>query len=260
MVNNVISAGIDIGSVMTKCVLVSAGEARVRTLGKTGPRPEETAKQVFEQALRQAGLEQKNVGQIVTTGYGRRLFGGAQKIVTEISAAAAGAHECLGRKACLILDVGGQDTKIIDVDGEGRISDFLMNDKCAAGTGRFLELMAGVFETDCAGLSALALKAAAPAVINSTCSVFAESEVISLIAHGAGKENIAAGLFAAIAGRIAVMLGHFNLEKQIIFCGGGAKSAALKTALEKAAGITLTIAPHPQFLTAYGAALPAGGS
>ena len=258
MTTTTFHAGIDIGSVMTKCVIIAPDGVQTRDIARTGARAEETAEQVFAAALRKAGLKREQVECVATTGYGRRLFAGAHQVITEISAAATGAFISLGGKSCFVLDVGGQDTKVIEVNSEGQISDFLMNDKCAAGTGRFLEMMAHIFDTDCAGLSALALDADAPVTINSTCSVFAESEVISLIARAARRENIAAGLFAAIAGRIAVMAGHFSIDRPLVFCGGGAKSAALKAALEKAIDLPLIILSEPQFITAFGAALVAG--
>ncbi|MFH0797594.1 MAG: acyl-CoA dehydratase activase [Candidatus Omnitrophota bacterium] len=250
-----ISVGIDIGSVATKCVVVDAGSIVGKALVKTGPDVQKSAETVFEQALTLSGISVSDVGRIVSTGYGRRLFNRADQVITEISAAAAGACLLAGGQECTILDVGGQDTKIIEVDKAGEVVDFMMNDKCAAGTGRFLEMMAAVLGTDLDGISCLALKSKKPVDINSTCSVFAESEVISLLASATPREDVAAGLFVAISSRIFNMLRQFNLNKTLVFCGGGAMSRALKDGLEKVAGCSFKVPENPQFVTAYGAAM-----
>lgn len=248
-------AGIDTGSVTTKCVLVKEGRLVAKAARRTGARPEASAEIVFTEALAAGGLRPEAIRATVSTGYGRRLIRNATKVVTEISAAAAGGFALGGRRRMIILDVGGQDTKIIEVSDSGTASDFLMNDKCSAGTGRFLELMAAVMETDFDGLSALALRSKTPVTINSTCSVFAESEVVSLIAHAAKREDIAAGIMRSIAHRIAGMLHSFDRSMPLMFSGGGAISEALRQAVETEAGRRLFVLPDPQFVVAYGAAL-----
>ncbi len=250
-----LNAGIDIGSVTTKCVIVKENAIIAKALTKTGVDTQKSAEFVFAEALRSGNINASEVVHIGSTGYGRRLFKKANKIITEIGSAGYGAYILVGRKKGLIIDVGGQDTKIIEIDDKGEVTDFLMNDKCAAGTGRFLEMMAGVLETDIDGLSKLAMKSNAPVTINSTCSVFAESEVISLISKAAKKENIAAGLFNAISDRISVMLKQFGGYDYTLFCGGGAKSQALKNALEKTSGLKIVIVNNPQFVAAFGAAI-----
>ena len=250
-----INAGIDIGSVTTKCVIVKDREIIARALSNTGTDTEKVAELVFRQALKSAGRVESDVTSIVSTGYGRRIFKRANKIITEISAAGFGAYLLTGNKASLIIDVGGQDTKVIEINERGQVVDFLMNDKCAAGTGRFLEMMANVLETDLDGFSKLAMKSKNPAVINSTCSVFAESEVVSLLSSVTKKEDIAAGLFQAIAVRIAAMLGQFGKRYDIVFCGGGAKSQALKTAVENTINTKILVLADPQFVVAFGAAI-----
>jgi predicted CoA-substrate-specific enzyme activase len=249
-----INAGIDIGSVTTKCVIVKDKEIIAKELTRTGANTEEAAELVFNRALKSADKSEPDIDNIISTGYGRRLFKKANKIITEISAAGKGAYNLAGNKSCLVIDVGGQDTKVIEVNG-GEVTDFLMNDKCAAGTGRFLEMMAHVLETDFQNFSELAMKFDNPVEINSTCSVFAESEVISLLSKAAKKENIAAGLFKAIAARIASMLGQFGKGHDIVFCGGGAKSQALKYFLEESIGSKVFVLDNPQFVVAFGAAI-----
>lgn len=250
-----VNLGIDIGSVATKCVIVKDNRIISKALTKTGVDTERSAETVFNESLRNASLSESDIASIVSTGYSRRLFKKAKRVITEISAVAAGAFFLTGRKDCLIIDLGGQDTKIVEVGDNGEVVDFLMNDRCAAGTGRFLEMMAGILETDLNGISELALKSRNPVSINSTCSVFAESEVVSLLSHASKKEDIAEGLVNAIAARVAVMIGQFGQHKFTLFCGGGAESHALKNALEQASNRTITVLDNPQFVTAFGAAL-----
>ena len=246
-------AGIDIGSVTTKCVIAKESQIVSSAIARSGTDTEQTAEFVFAEALKTAGLSASDIKEIVSTGYGRRLFKKADRVVTEISAAAKGAWLLDGKKDCLVLDVGGQDTKVIEIDAAGEVSDFLMNDKCAAGTGRFLELMSHVFGTDLEGISKLAEGSSGAVKINSTCSVFAESEVVSLIASAAAKEDIAAGIFDAIASRIFSMIRQFDKRDCVLFCGGGAKSAALRKAVAKASGKEIVVLPDPQFVVAFGA-------
>lgn len=248
-------AGVDLGSVSTKCVVVKDSEILSFSITKTGTSNEKSADNVFYEAIEKAGIAEKDIELISSTGYGRRLFKKAGKVVTEISAAAAGAWALGGKKKCLVLDVGGQDTKVVELDTGGEVADFLMNDKCAAGTGRFVEMMAHVLETDIEGISGLAVKSANPVKINATCSVFAESEVISLLASANKKEDIALGLFEAVSARIAGMIRQFDEHKCIYFCGGGAKNEALKRSIEKNLGMEISVLPNPQFVVAYGAAI-----
>ena len=247
--------GIDIGSVAAKCVLVDDKKIIASALIPTGADSEKSAEFVFAETLRQAGIREPDAENIVCTGYGRRIFKKAGRVITEISAAGYGAYLLSGCRACLVLDVGGQDTKVIEVNQSGAVTDFLMNDKCAAGTGRFLEIMANVLESNLATMSEIAIKAEKQAVINATCSVFAETEVVSLVAKGAGKAEIAAGLFNATSIRIAAMLRQFEADTPLLFCGGAARSKALKIFLERTSGRTISVLDNPQFVVAFGAAL-----
>ncbi len=249
------SIGMDIGSVATKCALVKNGSLTASSIVKTGYDTERSSARALSDVLKSAQIKAQDVATVISTGYGRRTFKGADKTITEISAVAKGAYVLSGRKSCLVIDVGGQDTKIVDVSKDGQASDFLMNDKCAAGTGRFLEMMSSVFDTDLDGLSEIALKSDKPLAINSTCSVFAESEVVSLMSHAAKREDIAAGLFNAIAARINNMIKQMHSSNPIVFCGGGAKSAALWKSLKMMTGREISVPENPQFVAAYGAAL-----
>ncbi|MCM8820807.1 MAG: acyl-CoA dehydratase activase [Candidatus Omnitrophica bacterium] len=250
-----IKAGIDIGSVTTKCVIVNDGIISGKAITKTSVNTEMVADNILQKAIKEAGIKEEEIQEVISTGYGRRQFKKANRFITEISAVAKGGYILNEKKRCLIVDVGGQDTKVVEVGDKGEVVDFLMNDKCAAGTGRFLEIMADVLETDMDGFSSLAMSSKNPVKINSTCSVFAESEVISLITSSTPREDIAAGLFNSIASRIATMIRQFRHTDRIFFCGGGAKIPALKSYLEKTISRDIIVLPEPQFVVAYGAAI-----
>jgi len=253
-------AGIDIGSATTKVVVTIDGEVAGKALFRSGVNPKETAEAVLSSALGQARIEKSGLDRVVTTGYGRRAVNFGTDVVTEISAAARGAFflGCPWGKPKLVVDLGGQDTKVILLDAGGGVADFSMNDKCAAGTGRFLEVMAGILEIPLDELGSVSQRATAPVQINSTCTVFAESEVISLIARGTTKEDIVAGLHAAIAGRIMTMVRQMG-GYDIFFCGGGARNSGVCRALEELLGHRVYVPPEPQFVVALGAALIAAG-
>ncbi|MFH1731335.1 MAG: acyl-CoA dehydratase activase [Planctomycetota bacterium] len=253
-----ITAGIDIGSVATKAAVLRDGEVVARSILRTGADPAGAASEALAAAAGQAGLERGQIERIVSTGYGRRTIGFADDVLTEITAGARGAYHvgCPWGVPRLIVDLGGQDTKVILLDDDGTVRDFAMNDKCAAGTGRFLEVMAGVLDVPLAELGAASERAAAPAPINATCTVFAESEVISLIAGGTPKEDIVAGLHAAIASRIAQMAGPMG-GHDIFFNGGGALNAGVSRALKRVLGREVYVPPDPQHVVAAGAALSA---
>ena len=251
-----IVAGIDIGSVATKAALLDAGRVVGRGMCLTAADPRKAAETALEAALAEAGLPRAKIGRTMATGYGRRAVKIADDAVTEITAAARGAHGAFGQDVGLIIDLGGQDTKTIALDAEGRVRDFLMNDKCAAGTGKFLEAMAHVLGLSIEELAEIAAAGAdSPAVLSSTCTVFAESEVISLVHRGVPVGQIAAGLHAAIAGRIAAMAEQVGRSEDAVFIGGGARNGAMRIALENALGAAIRVPDYPQFTVAAGAAL-----
>jgi predicted CoA-substrate-specific enzyme activase len=248
-------AGLDLGSVATKCVVVDGGRVLARVVVRTGADPRRAGEEACARAFEAAGVALGDVP-IVTTGYGRRAVEGARRVLPEIQAAARGAHALLPR-AEVVLDVGGQDTKAVRADGHGGVADFAMNDKCAAGTGRFLEMMAMCMEVPLGDLGRLALESSSPATINATCAVFAESEVVSLVARGVPRSDIAAGLHAAIASRVAVLARQVGAARRYAFAGGGAMNPALRAAIEARLGVAVEVPEHPQFLVALGAALSA---
>ena len=212
-------------------------------IADTGGAPAATARQVFQAALRQAGVAAAQA--TVATGYGRSGLDFAPVTVTEITCQARGVRH-LAPLARGILDVGGQDSKAIALDAEGRVRDFLMNDRCAAGTGRFLEVMAAAFGLGLDEAGRLALAAAEPLAISSTCTVFAESEVVSLRAAGRSTESILAGVHAAVARRLKGMVDRLAMEGPVVFTGGVARSPAAVEALRHVLGLEVIVPAGPQ--------------
>jgi len=252
-----IVAGVDIGSVTTKAVILENEKMLSRAISPTGANPKIVAEEVFKKALDHANLSRQDIGYIVSTGYGRRAIEFGNKTVTEISCCARGAQwigTSLG-EARTIIDLGGQDMKVISLEEDGTIADFVMNDKCSAGTGRFLEVMADVLGMSLENLGELSLKSKTPIQINSTCTVFAESEVISLIAQGKNKKDIIAGIHSSIASRIVNMVRGVGEKGVVFFCGGGAKNRGMHKALEDRLGMKVYVPQEPQFVIALGAAL-----
>ena len=247
-----LSAGIDIGSTGTKAVLFD-GEVRGSALVPTGWDPKAAGLAAFRQALAAAGIAEGDVQRIVGTGYGRISLPIFDRKVTEITCHARGAHY-LYPDTRTVVDIGGQDSKVIALDGEGRVADFIMNDKCAAGTGRFLQVMAGVLDATLEELGAIAA-GADPVRISSMCTVFAESEIIGLLARGIAKGRIAAGIFDAIARRIQGLAGRVSISDTVTFSGGVALNPEICRAIGAGLGVTLRVPAAPQFVGALGAAL-----
>lgn len=249
-----ISVGIDVGSITTKAALVKDGRLLHDKVILTGYHAERAAMQVFESITAASELDKKAVSRIISTGYGRHSVKFADKAVTEITCHAAGAH-FLNPAVRSIIDIGGQDSKAIAVDAAGHVINFAMNDKCAAGTGRFLEVMANALELDIDAFGEISLQAEHPAKISSLCTVFAESEVISLIAKGEKRTNIVAGIHESIASRVAAMANRIGLHSPIMMTGGVAKNKGVVAALQKKLGQKIDVSPKTQVTGAIGAAL-----
>ena len=188
-----ITVGIDIGSITAKAAILSDGRILGSKVAFTGYNAREAGTSIYETLLRELGIEEPTIERIVSTGYGRNSVVFADKAVTEIICHGAGAYY-LNPDVRTVIDVGGQDSKVLAVNPDGTVKDFAMNDKCAAGTGRFLEVMARAMESDLDDFGPLSLRSQSPSKISSICTVFAESEVISLIAKGEGREDIIAGI------------------------------------------------------------------
>ena len=254
----ILTAGVDIGSLATKAVILDARDrsivAGVRI--HSGARPPEAGRRVLEQALAEADCTHEDLEAIVATGYGRESLDFAASTVTEITCAARGAH-FVDPRTRTVVDIGGQDSKAIRVDADGYPLDFALNDRCAAGTGRFLEVMAGALETDVDGLERLALEAEEPAEIGRTCTVFAESEVVGLLAGGADRGAVAAGLCRAVALRTSGLVRQMGVDPPVMLVGGVGKNSAIAKALGEVLGTELLVPDEPQLVVAIGAALVA---
>lgn len=245
-------AGVDIGSTMTKVVIMSDVK-ETSLIGPTGPEHRKLANRVMEQALDQAGISFGDVTYVVATGYGRINVPFADKQITEITCHAKGLSSLLP-SARTVVDIGGQDSKGIRVEN-GKVVDFVMNDKCAAGTGRFLEIIAEALGVPLEKLGELSLTAEKPAVIGNMCTVFAEQEVISQLANGEPVPNLIAGIHQAIAARIFSLVNKLKIKPEVAITGGGAKNIGLVKALEAKFGRPVLVAGEPLITGALGAAL-----
>ncbi|WP_319471184.1 acyl-CoA dehydratase activase [uncultured Pseudodesulfovibrio sp.] len=253
--NTLFFAGLDIGSTATKAAIIDGTSKEVIAVAErsTGWAPQKAAQEALEDALSQLDSTTAEICRTVATGYGRNMASGADKRVTEISCHALGAKH-LVPDAMTVLDIGGQDSKLIALDDHGNVRDFLMNDKCAAGTGRFISNMATALGIDLDVFGVLA-SSGTPAPISSMCAVFAESEVIGLTASGTSREDLAAGIVVSIAKRLTSLAGRIPLVPNIAFTGGTARNAELANCFSKALNVKLT-APHfAPFAGAIGAAL-----
>jgi predicted CoA-substrate-specific enzyme activase len=248
-------AGIDIGSTMTKVVIVDENEKMLAShIGPTGAEHRHLALKITEETLQKTGLLFDHLDFIVATGYGRINVPFADKQITEITCHARGIR-ALFPTAKIIIDIGGQDSKGIKLDAEGKVANFVMNDKCAAGTGRFLEVIAETLGINLVDMGDIALKAKGFVQISNMCTVFAEHEVTSRLSEGAGVAEIVAGLHEAIAGRVVNMTRHLGIEKDVVVTGGGAKNIGLIKAIAGKVGFDVLTPPEPFITGALGAAL-----
>lgn len=249
------AAGVDVGSTQTKAVIIDEGGAIVgRALIDTGANVIQAAQGAFDLALESAGLRELDVEYVIGTGYGRYrvTFGNDQ--VTEISCHGRGAaHMFPGTRT--VVDMGGQDTKAIRVSPSGQIEDFCMNDKCAAGTGRFLGAAAMALDIPLPDLGRTALASTRPVKITTTCTVFAESEVLAWLGKGRKIEDILWGVHVSIAARTRGLLGRVGIEDQVTFTGGVSRNEAMVKALEDRLGVRLNVSEESHFMGALGAAL-----
>ena len=250
-----ICAGIDAGSRSIKVVLFDTERSAIldSRIADQGVPQQRLAAELFEKALEKAQLQRADVSAIVATGYGRSLVRFASTTITEITCHARGVHH-LVPAARTIVEIGGQDSKVISLEDGGRVRDFSMNDRCAAGSGRFLEVVASRLGVDLRTLGELSRDSRAPALISSMCVVFAETEIIGLLAEGIAAPDIAAGVQNAIASRVAATAGRL-VKPPVCFTGGVALQSGMVRALEQALDCPVTVAPIPQFTGALGAAL-----
>ncbi|PKN18872.1 MAG: 2-hydroxyglutaryl-CoA dehydratase [Deltaproteobacteria bacterium HGW-Deltaproteobacteria-6] len=248
------TAGIDIGSITAKAAVVENGKIIGTKIVFTGYNAEAAGVRVYEELLAETGLDTSAIDKIVATGYGRNSVKFADKTFTEIMAHAAGAYS-LNPKIRTIIDIGGQDSKAMALDEKGKVKNFVMNDKCAAGTGRFLEVMARALEVNLDEFGAMSLQSERPSKISSLCTVFAESEVISLIARGEKRPDIIAGIHESIAARVSAMLARVGVAEPVMITGGVARNKGVVDALTKKLGVTIEVSSYAQVNGAIGAAV-----
>ncbi|HIR27971.1 MAG TPA: 2-hydroxyacyl-CoA dehydratase [Candidatus Choladousia intestinigallinarum] len=247
--------GIDSGSTSTNAVIMDQDrKIRAFSVVRTGAKSGVSAQKALDDVLQKASLGREDISWIVSTGYGRVSIPFADENVTEISCHGKGAHY-FNPGIRTILDIGGQDSKAIKLSESGEVKDFVMNDKCAAGTGRFLEMIARTLEVTLDELGAIALESKEKIEITSMCSVFAESEVISLIANNKEKADIADGVCHAIANKAFGLLRRVGMEPEFMMTGGVAKNPGVVHAVEEKIGAKLYICPEPEIVGATGAAL-----
>ncbi|MFZ1934327.1 MAG: acyl-CoA dehydratase activase [Thermoguttaceae bacterium] len=254
-----ICAGIDAGSRTTKVVLLDGDGCEVVAAGVVdqGIEQDALAESLLDRLLREHRIGRRQLGMVVATGYGRKLISAADATITEITCQAWGVRRSVPQ-ARTIIDIGGQDSKLLRLHANGTVGDFVMNDRCAAGTGRFLELLATRLGVRLARLGELAGRSRDAAVISSMCVVFAETEIIGLLASGVLPEDIVAGVQASLATRVAAMTGS-NVTAPVVFTGGVAMVPGMEAALSTAIGQPLSVAPQPQLTCALGAATLAWG-
>lgn len=246
--------GIDIGSTACKAVALKDGKEIVGTsiiqtgTGTSGP------KRVYDDVFKTSGINPDEVARTVVTGYGRLTFDKADNQISELSCHARGVHFLLP-DARTIIDIGGQDAKALKLSATGTLLGFVMNDKCAAGTGRFLDVMAKILEVDVGEMALLSAKSTVQVQISNVCTVFAESEVISQLAAGKTREDIAAGIHMSVANRVAGLARRVGIEPQVVITGGVAQNLGVVNAMSEILEMTITPAPMPQLTGALGAAL-----
>ncbi len=254
--NNRLFAGIDVGSLSAEAVILNQdGSVLAGEIIKVRPRPLQSAQEVFGNALSSAGLAEDQIDLCYATGYGRDTIPFAGKNISEISCHGKGAHH-LASHVSTVIDIGGQDCKVIRVDPEGFLVDFVMNDKCAAGTGRFLEMMAKTLGVDIAELGQLSLKSRKPLTMSSQCSIFAEIEVLQLLYSGKKKKHIASGLHASLVRRIKALTGRVGINGKVCMTGGVSKNPGMVSMLEQELNVTFQpLSMDPQLIGALGAGL-----
>ncbi len=250
-----IFAGIDAGSRAIKVLVMDGDTREVLCTGvhDQGVEQGALALGLYERLLAERGMERGDIARVVATGYGRKLIDFADRAITEITCHARGVRH-LVPETMTIIEIGGQDSKVIRLKPNGSVRDFNMNDRCAAGTGRFLEVVAQRLDVEPGAFGEMASRSEKPAVISSMCVVFAETEIIGLLAGGSLPEDIAAGVQVSIAGRIASMAGRVA-QSPVTLTGGVALIPGMAAALEKILGHPLCVPPDPQMTGALGAAL-----
>ena len=250
-----IVAGCDVGSLSAEAVIMKDGEIIAAETIRVRPRPEQSATDVMDAALHKTGLDYNDIDYCVSTGYGRERIPFANNNISEISCHGKGA-QWLVPSVRTVIDVGGQDCKAIRIDDTGRLVRFVMNDKCAAGTGRFLEFMAKVLGVSIEELGPLALSSEEKVTVTSVCSIFAESEVLHYVYEGKKSADIASGINRSMAERVSSLAKRVGIERDVCITGGVAKNVSVVKSLEELLGLEPEKLPvDPQIVGAVGACL-----
>ncbi len=249
-----ITAGIDIGAGTTKSVLMDdQGSVLVRSSIRTGPLLEKAAGSAFQEVLTAEGLSRDQIAYVATTGYGRYAFPARDLQITEITCHARGARLLFPKTRC-VLDIGAQSSRAMRIDENGRVIKFRMNDRCAAGAGRFLERVAKALEMELSELAEASLRSTDPQPISSICAVLAESEVINHVTQGKKAEDIVMGAHLSIADRVLALLRQVGVEEEITLTGGLSMNPGMVKALEMKLGGPVNLSPESQYAGAMGAA------
>ena len=246
--------GIDIGSTTSKCIVMKDGKEIVGQSLLTGGIGTKSPAEAVKLALEDARVSKEDLSATAATGYGRTRYEEADFQVSELTCHGLGAFYIFPGVRT-IIDIGGQDAKVIALDDRGRMKNFLMNDKCAAGTGRFLDVMAGILDIPVGELESYAARAKEPARISSTCTVFAESEVISQLAGGIEIPDLVAGICQSVAGRVAALAKRINIVPEVCMSGGVAQNAGVRDSLSEKIGQPILFSPYAQLFGAIGAAI-----
>ncbi len=250
-----LTCGVDIGARSIDVVLYDGAQILESSVNNTGAFPKENAQNAFEAVLSSAGVEESDVSMVLATGYGRNYFEGAQRVVSEILCHAAGVSY-LFPSVRTVIDIGGQDSKMVQVNELGKVLNFAMNDRCAAGTGKFIEMVANTLDIPLEETGGAALKTSETCEISSMCAVFAESEIVGLLHKGIPREVILRGVFKSVARRTLGMAGKTGLNEDIIFTGGVARNAGVLDSLKQETGkADIKIPANPQITGALGAAI-----
>ena len=246
--------GIDIGSTTSKCAVIKDGKELVTHSLQTGGLGTGGPEEAMAQLWQSCGLTRQDMACAFVTGYGRKNYEGADGEISELTAHALGGRFVFPDLRT-VIDIGGQDAKVIALSPSGKMVNFVMNDKCAAGTGRFLDVMASILRLDVDALDTEAAKATAPAAISSTCTVFAESEVISQLANGVKRPDLVAGICRSVASRVAALARRAGVTERVCLSGGVAQNDAVRQALSDELNVPVSVDPLAQYFGAIGAAL-----
>ncbi|MRR15846.1 MAG: 2-hydroxyglutaryl-CoA dehydratase [Deltaproteobacteria bacterium] len=246
-------AGLDMGSVSIKAVLTSRGEIAASSLIASGGNYKNGAKKVMDDVLAHAGISFEQLSGLVVTGLGAESTPFPARQVSDISCQAKGCHRIFP-SARMIIDIGGQFTKAAKITPEGRIADFLMSEKCATGSGRFLQVISRILHVPLDEIGPLSLQSENPVEFSTNCAVFAESETISRIAEGAKPADILAGVHRAMAAKVSMLVKRLKLTPDVVLAGGGGEDAGLVEAVGDALGTKILVPDHPRLTAAFGAA------